>query len=168
MREILFRGKRVDNGEWITGYYAKQSNHACFAHEMKYTHFIFKDVFMDFGLGGLCETEVDPESVGQYTGLTDKNGKKIFEGDIVITQPFSDKSFSRKKYKRHVGVVGYCVSHFKNSSYEQDYEGKWTINMTDYDGYGYFKWGEFFECEVVGNIHDNPELLSSDEVREKL
>ena len=73
MREILFRAKRTDNGEWIEGYYASQSNHACFANGLKHQHFICKDICLDFNLGGLQEFEVAPETVGQYTGLTDKN-----------------------------------------------------------------------------------------------
>lgn len=109
------------------------------------------------GAGG---QEVVPATVGQYTGLTDKNGKKIFEGDIVRTQPFSDKPYSSKaKYKQHIGVVEYRVQHFKNSLYEQDYEGKWIVKISDYGKFACCNWNEFFKCEVIGNIYDNPELL---------
>lgn len=104
--------------------------------------------------------EIDYKTIGQYTGLTDKNGRKIFEGDIVRTQPFSDKPYSSKaKYKQHIGVVEYRVRHFKNSLYEQDYEGKWIVKISDYGKFTCCNWNEFFKCEVIGNIYDNPELL---------
>ena len=141
-REILFRGKRTDNGEWIEGYYAKQSNHACFEYELKYTHFIYKDVFMDFGLGGLCEAEVIPETVGQYTGRTDKNGKKIFEGDIATCMT---------KYGGDIGIVTFKDGKFAiywQSEYRYPKCGK----TTDY-------YHMNARTKVVGNIYDNPELI---------
>ena len=137
MREILFRGKRIDNGEWIEGYYATQSNHACFANELKYQHFIFKDVCLDFNLGWLQKFEVIPETVGQYTGLTGKNGKKIFEGDIV-------------EYKE---VSGEIVYHDQEAMFAVCFD-TW---LTDFD----HLYGK--DVEIVGNIHDNPELLEGGE-----
>ena len=78
MREILFRAKQKDNGEWIEGYYACESNHACFKGELKHHHYIWKDVFMDWNLGGLEQYEIFPETVRQYTGLTDKDGNTFY------------------------------------------------------------------------------------------
>ena len=171
MREILFRGKRKDNGEWIEGYYAIQSNHACFAHELKHQHFIFKDVCLDFNLGGLQEFEVIPETVGQYTGLTDNNGKKIFEGDIV--QYINSDDFD-------------CQSIVKFGEYKQDGSGgeygarKCLGFYVDVDNFTCPDWceddPEYFPrhmwqqnilevvdgCEIIGNIYDNPELLKSE------
>lgn len=146
MRDILFRGKRKENGEWVYGNYAVTDNNG------KQQYFIFQNKAFEF--------EVDPETVGQYTGLTDKNGKKIFEGDIVKTQPFSDKPYSSKaKYKRHIGVVEYRIRHFKNHFYRQDYEARWIVTIIDYGKFTCYNWNEFFKCEIIGNIHDNPELL---------
>lgn len=141
MREILFRGKRADNDEWIEGYYAVQSNHACFAHELKYTHFIFKDICLDFNLGGLQEFEVIPETIGQYTGLTDKNSKKIFEGDILKVVDQNIEIFIYKVVFTN-GVFGTVI---KNGGYACA-----LVLLSK-------------ECiEVIGNIHDNPELLEKE------
>ena len=141
MREILFRGKRKDDGEWIEGYYAIQSNYACFQSELKYTSFIIKDEFMDWGLGRLGEYEVIPETVGQYTGLTDTNGKKIFEGDVV-------KCTSRFDAKDMVVIFEAAEFHLVDC---QRYK-----NYTECCGYRYFG---TLGTEVIGNIHDNPELV---------
>ena len=140
MCEILFRGKRADNGEWIEGYYAKQSNHACFAHELKQQHFIFKDVCLDFNLGGLQEFEIIPETVGQFTGLTDKNGVRIFEGDIVERVSDGEQAvISWLKYSACFGL---------------SFDG-WCCGFDNYDD------NLPSDFEVIGNIHDNPEILKN-------
>ena len=152
MRDILFRGKRKDNGEWIEGYYAIQSNHACFAHELKHQHFIFKDVCLDFNLGGLQNFEVIPETVGQYTGLTDKNGKKIFEGDMI--KPFDDVIDKM--------VVEFCHGQFLLCLYgERGYMAEY--GWEESGNYGCFEAEPLssygIEIEVIGNIHDNPRFV---------
>ena len=146
MREILFRGKTKDTNWWIEGYYAIESNHACFRGELKHTHFIFKDEFMDWGIGGLVQYEVIPETVGQYTGLTDKNGKKIFEGDIVKVQ---DDVYGSPFCDGITGQVVYDETAFFIKPHNH-MESQWLFN----------------ECavyEIIGNIHDNPELLKGGE-----
>lgn len=123
MREILFRGKRKDNGEWVYGNYAVTDNN-------EKQHFIFQNKAFEF--------EVDPETVGQYTGLTDKNGKKIFEGDIVERLWLGEKHIYRIYYDNDIAsFIGTDI-----------YSERFTT--FDYDA---------CEFEVIGNIYDNPELL---------
>lgn len=137
MREILFRGKRQDNGEWVEGFFAQSG-------EMTY---ILID--NDFAVGYVKMKEVVPKTVGQYTGLTDKNGKKIFEGDIVRYRP---EYWSEP----HWSVVEYCADKWNYPAFDlkdHDYESNGLQSAHE----------EGVELEVIGNIHDNPELLEVEE-----
>ena len=124
MREILFRGKRTDNDEWEYGDlwcnpYGKRV--VCIVSPIN-----------DQGTTG--GNEVDPETVGQFTGLTDKNGVKIFEGDII----------------RYEDDIGYVIYNGDDARFLVDSPNMY-ISM-DYSN----------EFEVIGNIHDNPELLGGE------
>jgi uncharacterized phage protein (TIGR01671 family) len=120
MREIKFRGKRVDNGKWVFGYYHFDDSGDGFD-----AHYI-TDLNMDVH-------EVRPESVGQYTGLKDKNGKEIYEGDI-INDSFGDRE-GRIKYNDYLAAFELC-----------DYDGIHVL--TNGNGNSFF--------EVIGNIYENP------------
>ena len=104
----------------------------------------------------------------QYTGIKDKNGKEIYEGDVILTQPFRDKIYSKKhKEKRLKGVVEYnikCGDNFCGCEGKMKYWGaEWSVEIIDKEDYKKFSnydWGRFFECEVIGNIYENKELLN--------
>lgn len=138
IREIIFRGKRTDNGEWVTG-----------------TPFIFADrckmiqavaVHPDFvDEGNVYYSEgfpVDPETVGQFVGRCDSNGTKIFDGDIVKIMDGTGC------VEPIVGVIQFenCGFFFNFGKYGKALFGSWSR-----------------ECYVIGNIHDNPELLNGTE-----
>ena len=138
MREILFRGKRIDNGEWVAGYYVP----VCWG------RFPCVPCIVPEPVDAWESMKVDPETVGQYTGLTDKNSKKIFEGDILkiihkYQSPFDDDT---KEYTDITTDVvffddeGLCFSYGKSPFLCV------VNNVTT-------------EYEVIGNIYDNPELL---------
>ena len=127
MNEIIFRGKRVDNGEWVEGYFVN----LWLMHYHKHQPIITDNNAVSY--------DVDPSTVGQYTGLTDKNGKRIFEGDIVKTDKFSEPN---KQY-----IIKYDLQF--GAFIGQD---RYNLYFVTFDGDS----GEF---EVIGNIHDNPELL---------
>lgn len=121
MREILFRGKRVDNGQWVEGYYYPG----------------FQDTSISFILckhDGIVY-EVLPETVGQFTGLFDKNRKRIFEGDIV-----------KSEYNSELFSVKYL-------------DGSFVGDNSDFE-FGILSNFELTRSEIIGNIHDNPELLN--------
>lgn len=128
MREIKFRGKRLDNGEWIYG--SLLVSH--FKDDKKERYFITQ-----FSGNYTFEHEVDPATVGQYTGLKDKNGKEICEGDILL-----DESGT-------YAVVGYSM-------------GAFYVDFGEGFDLQYFAECIHEICEVVGNIHDDPELLKTE------
>ena len=131
MREILFHGKRADNGTWEYGY----------------LFCIWERTYLCWGTTNDVPNmkEVIPETVGQYTGLTDKNGKRIFEGDICKFKRFNDV---------HIGKVVFNVTTASFIMWYQPIVGaygekatqKMLLSVCD-------------NIEVVGNIHDNPELM---------
>lgn len=128
MHEILFRGKRLDNGEWEIGYFLNAG-----------TPFILPaDKFLN------DIVSVDPATVGQCTGLTDKNGVKIFEGDILQT-----------KYGR------LCSVDWFESNSAQCFDLRPIDDAENLLKKAPDKWDLWCSenLEVIGNIHDNPELL---------
>lgn len=129
MREILFRGKRVDNGAWVEGAFCLKDCDDPFGDTVDRPSIIKYDPPCD----GFW-FRVDPETLGQFTGLTDKNGKKIFEGDIITISSAC------------VCMTG--IVEFHDCGFE----------VHEYDTYEVL-WYYPDELEVIGNIHDNPELL---------
>lgn len=161
MREILFRGKRIDNGEWVEGYYtdlpvgsfaatifSNDEEIVCEDTE-SYIIEVYEKQHSNYPnsiplrVVELEKYQVAPETVGQCTGLTDENGKKIFEGDIL-----------------------------KILSSDCGQADEW-ISVVKYDEYGFSPFCDQYNCdgcecsfeldeyEVIGNIYDNPELLEA-------
>lgn len=139
-REILFRGKAANrikgfeyrtkykNGDWVYGLLTDCENYAGFA-EMTNTN----------GVSGI---EVDKETVGQYTGLTDKNGTKIFEGDIIKDTDY--------------GCL-HLIKYFGDENYPA-FDCEPSVQFCDCNGLSHLACNNVLE--VIGNIHDNPELLN--------
>lgn len=126
MRDILFKGKRKYNGKWVYGNYAVTDNN-------EKQHFIFQNKAFEF--------VVIPETVGQFTGLTDKNGKKIFEGDILreayhpeqdVIIEWSDGSLGFRRANKPKDCVYSTIRYMQNA---------------------------MSRLKIIGNIYDNPELL---------
>ena len=123
MRTIKFRGKRVNNSEWVYGNLLLDRETGCYICE---------------GIGSSA-TEVKPESVGQFTGLHDKNGKEIYEGDILN---FGNNNHVEVKFENGAFTVF-------SEPLGWDFDSDDTPILTD------FKY-----CEIIGNIHENPSLIN--------
>lgn len=145
MREIKFRGKRIDNGEWVNGYLANSGHQINPRIEFWWIAQNRYDYGTIFDERSCDDTfiwhRVDPETVGQYTGLEDKNGVEIYEGDLIKTD-----------YASGIFVVAFderytCVSLFEAKQLSNNY-----ITLSN-------RLQE--EYEVIGNIYDNPELLEA-------
>ena len=155
MREIIFRGKDPETGRWYEGQYIHlHKTTYCFDTDYAMNpdndiHQIVFERMTDWGLpNDHLRADVTPDSVGQYTGLRDKNGKRIFEGDIVEGHCHSAWSHRLQR----------CVI-----AYGRDgFEARNHIDGIDSD---YYTYRVLFskDVAVIGNIHDNPELLGGGE-----
>lgn len=127
MREIKFRGKRVDNGEWVQGNFVQ-------------TYTKTKDKLLVatsiFAWDGKELIRVLPETVGQYTGLKDKNNTEIYEGDIVVC------NYKKRRYEVR----------YKDNMFE-------AITKPDKDKFQYVFGRDWDDLEVIGIIHDNPDRI---------
>ena len=143
-REILFKAKRIDNGEWVEG-------NLLVTEEKAYIVIDAETMSMDnenTDLYAIEWYEVDKDTICQYTGLTDKNGRKIWENDVVSTS-----------------VGNALVTYVTEKMYNNKFNTGFIVNFADdKSNYNYrhdlVYWNKFdFECGVIGNCFDNPELL---------
>lgn len=155
MREILFRGKTAVGGEWVQGFYSctnecymyvqGQLLGICIKRNPKNIHFITPFTNTDGIITPLNFINVIPETVGQYTYLTDKNNTLIFEGDII-------------RYKANeccdICIVKWDITAGRFAVYG--------LGLGENSPLGDFVFYDPLKCEVIGNIYDNPELLKED------
>lgn len=140
MREILFKAKRVNNGEWVEGWLFKTQEHSYIAYDIQFDDDLFlspQNIFI----------EIDTDTICQYTGLTDKNGNKIWENDVV--RYYDDLAEMEKE-----DLIKWNETH---ASFTRLHESKMGLQ------YLYIDECIANRCEVIGNIFDNAELLKVEE-----
>lgn len=151
MRKYLFRAKRTDNGQWVKTKCVTSSTfvdgdvrwYAGAGQPGEFTFNKYGNILEAVTTGECLFYDVDPETVGQFTGLTDKNGRKIFEGDVVAYYWYEAEPMSFR--------VDFVSGEFLAVPVKKR-EDVWAIRIS----------GQGENLEVIGNIHDNPELLVVD------
>jgi uncharacterized phage protein (TIGR01671 family) len=137
MREIKFRGKRISDGNWVHGYFVNVEDRP---------QIIFEDVN-----GMYVAEDVISDTIGQFTGLCDKNGIEIYEGDIVCV-PYIDCIFG-DLVGEEIDYNFKFVVYFKEQSFVICNEDRGNVLISDF---------KRTQIEIIGNIHDNPELITKD------
>lgn len=140
-RIIKFRGKDIATEEWVYGYLYRFKGVYTICENRRYAE----------------EVPILLDTVGQYTGLKDKNGKEIYEGDIVKV-----KLYIGEEEKYYIGKVEYC-----GSTFIVDVNNNSEYHVYDLDGFGVDSENNLEDCEVIGNVWDNPELLNYFEEEEE-
>lgn len=171
MREILFRGKREDNGDWVYGSFIPDLCEVYYGDKLN-------GFIKPFGKTKeeRLMVEVDRKTVGQYTGLKDVHNTRVFEGDVVkditplykgLTPGVREELLKERAKKRGIAVVKfgyhdvkaddpYCTGRAYGVYFEGDME---LTTPAQYYGYGDWQESEDYQFEVIGNIWDNPELM---------
>ncbi len=139
-REIIFRGKRIDNGKWLWGYYVCQMRYPNAREDVQHVLIAFSSVTDYLTPRAMRCTEIQADTLGQFTGLYDADGNRIFEGDII------------KGKRGPVYVVEYCESIAGYLARAAE-ETTWTPSMNT---------GTMKSYKVIGNRWDNPELLGKE------
>lgn len=145
MREILFRGKRMDNGEWVEGYYAPIGEY----------HYILTGRLELVPYLGFEHFLVNPDTVGRFTGLTDRNGVKIFEGDIIRWHDNTELSVGGQ-------IAEVCFGKYRDadSAFDDVYAIGFYLRTSGGECVTICWLDEYKnDFDIIGNIYDNPELM---------
>ena len=154
-KEMFFRGKRLNNGEWVCGSLIQMDSEG--SQSFIFPFYKYASSLTCAQIVSMFMVAVDPTTVGQFTGLCDKNGVKIFEGDIVKTH------YANAVKSDFVETVVFHNGRFcANSNISET--GQWWTSLADGVPHVSFDKSVYMEsCKIIGNIHDNPELVKEEE-----